>query len=175
MKFKVTVGGERQEVELRRQGTGWDCVVNGEARAADVAEVAPGTFSLLLDGRSFTVSVERSGKGYRVHSRGADLLTAVENPRRWSGRDGGGLGLSGRQEIGAPLSGRQEIGAPMPGKIVRVLVQEGQEVQAGQGVVVVEAMKMQNEIPAPKQGVVERVSVREGDTVEHGTVLLVVA
>jgi biotin carboxyl carrier protein len=165
MKFKVTVGGERQEVELRRQGTGWDCVVNGEARAADVAEVAPGTFSLLLDGRSFTVSVERSGKGYRVHSRGADLLTAVENPRRWSGRDGGGLGLSGRQEIGAP----------MPGKIVRVLVQEGQEVQAGQGVVVVEAMKMQNEIPAPKQGVVERVSVREGDTVEHGTVLLVVA
>jgi biotin carboxyl carrier protein len=165
MKFQVTVGGEPQEVELRREGASWNCAVNGEARAADVAEVTPGTFSLLLDGRSFTVSVERSGKGYRVHSRGADLLTAVENPRRWSGRGGGGLGVSGRQEIGAP----------MPGKIVRVLVQEGQEVEAGQGVVVVEAMKMQNEIPAPKQGVVERVSVREGDTVEHGTVLLAIA
>ena len=165
MKFQVSVGSELQVVELRRQGTGWNCVVDGKARAVDVAEVAPGRFSLLLDGRSFTVSVERSGKGYRVYSRGADLLTVVENPRRWSGRGGGGLGLSGRQEIGAPMAG----------KVVRVLVQEGEEVQAGQGVVVVEAMKMQNEIAAPKQGVVERVSVREGDTVEHGTVLLVVA
>lgn len=165
MKFQVTVGSELQEVELRRQGNAWDCAVNGQARTVDVAEVAPGTFSLLLDGRSFTVSVERLGAGYRIHSRCADLVTTVENPRRWSGRGGGGLGLSGRQEIGAP----------MPGKVVRVLVQEGQEVEAGQGVVVVEAMKMQNEIPAPKQGVVERVSVREGDTVEHGAVLLVIA
>jgi pyruvate carboxylase subunit B len=63
----------------------------------------------------------------------------------------------------------------MPGKIVRVLVGEGQAVEAHQGLVVVEAMKMQNEIPSPKAGVVERVLVREGDTVEHGQGLVVVA
>jgi biotin carboxyl carrier protein len=165
MKFEVTVGGEPRSIELRRSNQGWTCIVDGQAHSVDVAEVAPGTYSLLREGRSYTVSVGRSGQGYRVHSRGADLVTVVENPRRWSGRAGGGLGLSGRQEIGAP----------MPGKVMRVLVEEGQEVEAGQGLVVVEAMKMQNEIAAPKQGVVERVSVREGDTVEHGTVLLVVA
>jgi len=165
MKFQVTVGGDPQDLELRRGKDGWECEIGGRRCAVDVAEVTPGTLSLLLDGQSHTVSVERSGNGYRVHARGADLVTRVENPRRWSGRGSGNLGPSGRQEVSAP----------MPGKVMRVLVREGETVEAGQGLVVVEAMKMQNEIPAPKQGVVEKVSVREGDTVEHGTVLLVVA
>lgn len=164
MKFQVVIGEGRKSLELRRGKEGWECEVDGQPCLMDVAEVAPGTLSLLLGGRSHTVSVERSGDGYRVHTGGADLTTWVENPRRWSGR-GGGLGPSGPQEVSAP----------MPGKVIRVLVRVGEEVEAGQGLVVVEAMKMQNEIPATKQGVVERVSVREGDTVEHGTVLLVVA
>jgi biotin carboxyl carrier protein len=165
MKFQVTVAGQPQSVELHRGRHGWQCAIDGVPRAVDVAEVAPGILSLLVEGRSFTVGVERVGEGYRLHTRGTDLVAGVENPRRWSGR--GGSALEG--------SSRQEIIAPMPGKIVRLLVEEQQQVEDGQGLVVVEAMKMQNAIPAHKNGVVERILVREGDTVEHGEVLLVVA
>jgi len=165
MKLEVTVGGAARRVELRRSGNGWECRLDGEPRAVDAVETAPGVFSLLLDGQSFTVHVERAGDAYRVHARGADLAAAVENPRRWAGRSGGAAGAAGRQQVSAP----------MPGKVVRVLVREGQPVEARQGLVVVEAMKMQNEIPSPKAGVVEKVLVREGDRVEHGAALAVVA
>ena len=165
MKFQVTIAGQSKRVELRRSADGWECRVEGRARAVDAVEVAPGVFSLLLDGESHVVHVERLGEGYRVHSRGTDVAAVVENPRRWAGRRGGSLGRAGRQEITAP----------MPGKVIRVLVEERQAVAEGQGLVVVEAMKMQNEIPSPKEGVVEKVLVREGDTIEHGETLLVVA
>lgn len=168
MKFTVTVDGKEQSVEVRRTSGGWNCRVNGEERAIDVAEVAPGRFSLLLDGASFEVHVEehveeRDGQ-YHVHTRGTDLVAEVEDPRRWQGRGGRGGGKEGPQEITAP----------MPGKVITVLVEEGQEVEEGQGLVVVEAMKMQNEIPSPKPGVIEKVLVQAGDTVEHGTGLVVV-
>ncbi len=166
MKLEVTVAGRPVVVELERAGNDWQCRVDGEAKAVDVVEVAPGLLSVLLDGRSFTVRVERHRGAWRVHTRGADSIATVEDPRRWSGRSRGG---------GAGLAGRQEVTAPMSGKIVRVLVQESQEVEAGQGVAVVEAMKMQNEIPSPKKGAVEQVRVKEGDRVEHGAVLVVIA
>jgi biotin carboxyl carrier protein len=165
MKFQVQIAGETRRVELRRASAGWECRIDGQPRAVDAVEVAPGIFSLLLEGRSFTVGVERQGDSYRIHTRGTDLLAGVENPRRWSGRSRSALGLRGRQEITAP----------MPGKIIRVLVEANQEVEGGQGLIVVEAMKMQNEIHSHKKGVVEKILVREGDTVEHGAILLVVA
>lgn len=164
MKFQVRIGGRAQSVELERGRRGWRCRLEGQVRLVDVAEVAPGVLSLLLDGQSFTVCVESTDGGYRVHSRGADLAAAVENPRRWTGRS---------RHAGPVRAGRHEVTAPMPGKVVRVLVGEKQEVENGQGLVVVEAMKMQNEIPSPRAGVVEAVRVREGDTVEHGAVLVV--
>ena len=165
MKIQVDIGGVERLVELQRRSDGWECSLDGRARTADVVEVAPGVYSLLLEGQSFTVRVERVGERYRVHTRGGDLSVSLDNPRQWRSRSSGALGRAGRQEIAAP----------MPGKIVRVLVAEQQEVEAGQGLLVVEAMKMQNEIPSPKKGTVERVLVREGDTVEHGAVLLVVS
>ncbi len=164
MTFQVTVGAEKRSVELRRTARGWDCRVDGQPRSADVVVVAPGIFSLLLEGRSYTVGLERSGDAYRIHACGTDLVVEVQNPRRWA-RHAGALGTAGRQEVTAP----------MPGKVVRVLVAQSQEVEEGQGTVVVEAMKMQNEIPSHRKGVVERVLVREGETVEHGQVLVVIA
>ena len=165
MRFQVDIAGVVRSVELRRLPDGWECHLDGQPRAADVVEIAAGVYSLLLEGHSFTVRVERVGERYRVHTRGSDLSVSLENPRQWRGRTSRALGRAGRQEVAAP----------MPGKVVRVLVAEQQEVEAGQGLLVVEAMKMQNEIPSPKKGIVVRVLVREGDTVEHGAVLLVVA
>ena len=72
------------------------------------------------------------------------------------------------------MEGKKKIVAPMPGKVVRVLVKEGAEVEAGQGVVVVEAMKMQNELKSPKQGTVQKVIAVEGANVNAGDVLLIV-
>ncbi|MCH8946464.1 MAG: acetyl-CoA carboxylase biotin carboxyl carrier protein subunit [Acidobacteria bacterium] len=164
MKFHVEIAGQKQTVELRRGDDGWTCVVNGKPRTADVVEVAPRIFSLLLDGESFELYVERVDGGYRVHSRGADLLARVQNPRRWQGRAGGSRSHEGPQPVTAP----------MPGKVVRVLVEEKQAIEEGEGLVVVEAMKMQNEISAPKKGVVEKVLVQAGDTVDHGDTLLIV-
>lgn len=165
MKFQVRVTGRSQSVELRRGAQGWECRVEGRTAAVDVVEVAAGVYSLLLDAQSFTVYVERQENGYRLRTGGADMVAAVENPRRWAGRGSTALGLAGRQEVAAPMAG----------KVVRVLVRENQAVEAGQGLAVVEAMKMQNEIPSPKSGVVEKVLVREGNTVEHGETLVVVA
>jgi biotin carboxyl carrier protein len=164
MKLEVKVGGEPRRLDLQRGAGGWECRLEGDRRKVDVVEVAPGVFSLLVEGESFTLHVERVEDAYRVHARGADLTAAVENPRRWIRNSRGALGRAGRQEVSAP----------MPGKVVRVLVEEGETVESHQGLVVVEAMKMQNEIPSPKAGVVERVLVREGDTVEHGQGLVVV-
>ena len=165
MKFTVEIEGREEPIEVERGPEGWLCRVNGQTRPLDAREVAPGRFSLLLDGQSFEVHVEERSGRYRVHTRGADLITAMDDPRQWR-RGGHG---------GAGAEGKQEVTAPMPGKIVRVLVEEGQEVEAGDGLVVVEAMKMQNAIPSPKQGVVERVLVKPGDTVEHGSKLAVVS
>lgn len=166
MKFTVKIEGLPEPVEVERGPEGWFCRVNGQAQQPlDVLEVARGRFSVLLDDRSFEVHVEEWSGRYRVHTRGADLITTVDDPRQWRR---GGRG-------GADAEGKQEVTAPMPGKIVRVLVEEGQKVEAGDGLVVVEAMKMQNAIPSPKQGVVERVLVKTGDTVEHGSKLAVVS
>jgi biotin carboxyl carrier protein len=87
------------------------------------------------------------------------------DPRSWSGR----------RHAGSEAEGRQQIVAPMPGKIVRVLVIAGDRVEAGQGLLVVEAMKMQNEIRSPKSGTVESVQVEEGQAVNAGEVLCVVS
>jgi biotin carboxyl carrier protein len=88
----------------------------------------------------------------------------VIDPRSW--RRGHGEGIE--------LEGRQKIVAPMPGKVVRVLVEPGQSVAAGQGLLVIEAMKMQNEIRSPKSGTVEKLAV-EGQTVNAGEILAIVS
>ena len=92
------------------------------------------------------------------------MLCCIVEPRRERRRD--------RTELA--LEGRQTVKAPMPGKVIRVLVSEGQAVDAGQGLIVVEAMKMQNEIKCPKAGSVQKVLVREGQAVNAGETLVIV-
>ena len=101
----------------------------------------------------------------KLHTNGQEFTAEVIDPRAWSGRRHGAV----------EAEGRQQILAPMPGKIVRLLVKEGDHVEAGQGLLVVEAMKMQNEIRSPKSGVIERVLAKEGQPVNAGEVLCVVA
>ena len=166
MKYEVRISGETHIVELERHADGWQASIEGESKiTADVAEVAPNVFSVLVLGRSHEVYVTPSSNvELQLQTSGSEFLAEVVDPRSWRGRRHGG----------AEAEGRQQIAAPMPGKVVRLLVKVGDAVDAGQGLLVVEAMKMQNEIRSPKSGRVERVLVAEGQAVNAGEVLCVV-
>jgi len=130
---------------------------------ASIVEVEPGIYSVLLGERSYEVKVTPSGDGWAVDVDGRHFVIESIDPRH-ERRDGSARGSSG------PL----RLSAPMPGKVVRVLVEPGQAVEAGQGLLVVEAMKMQNEIKAPGAGRVVSLHASPGATVVAGEVLVVV-
>ena len=167
MKYEVRISGKTHVVELELQADGWQARIEGESQAtADVCEVAPNVFSVLLSTRSHEIYVTPcSGNQLQLQTGGLEFLAEVIDPRSWRGRRHGG----------AEAEGRQQIVAPMPGKVVRLLVKAGDSVEAGNGLLVVEAMKMQNEIRSPKSGTVERVLVAEGQAVNAGEALCVVA
>jgi biotin carboxyl carrier protein len=166
MKFEVEVSGasgkKKHVVELERDGVGWRVALDGTAIDGDVVEIAPHTFSVLLGGQSHEIRVSGAPDGTLNLQNGLHEFTAeVADPRAWRGRRHGHI----------EVEGRQQIVAPMPGKVIRVLVEPGQRVEAGQGVLVVEAMKMQNEIRSPKSGTIGRVLVEEGQPVNAGDAL----
>jgi len=165
MKYEVRISSKTRVVELERHTNGWQARIEGESgTAADVAEIAPNVFSVLLSGHSHEIYVTPSSGQLQLRTDGLEFLAEVIDPRSWRGRRHGG----------AEAEGRQQIVAPMPGKVVRLLVKAGDVVEAGQGLLVVEAMKMQNEIRSPKSGKVERVLVSEGQPVNAGQVFCVV-
>jgi biotin carboxyl carrier protein len=162
MKFEVLINSSRRVVELERDDKRWRISLDGEPADADVGEIAPNIFSVLLNGKSHEIRITPNAVGTLTLQTGRhEFVAEVVDPRAWRGRRHGTL----------EAEGRQQILAPMPGKIVRVLVQAGEKVQAGQGLLVVEAMKMQNEIRSPKSGTVERLLVKEGQPVNAGEVL----
>lgn len=165
MKLEIHLGGQARIVELSRSEGRLACAIDGQSIDADAVEIAPGIFSILLDGCSFEVRVDAHAGGLRIHTGHREFPVTVLDPRSWRGKHSHAL----------EAEGRQQIVAPMPGKVVRVLVKQGDAVEAGKGLLVVEAMKMQNEIRAPKSGTVERLLVTEGQPVNAGEVLAVVA
>jgi biotin carboxyl carrier protein len=170
MKYEVQLSSSSEEktrvVGLERDGVAWCVTLDGRAVAVDVVEIARNTLSILLNGQSFEIIVTPSPNGkLKLQTGSREFIAEVIDPRAWSGRRHGSV----------EAEGRQQIVAPMPGKVVRLLVKEGDRVEAGRGLLVVEAMKMQNEIRSPKSGVVERVLAKEGQPVNAGDVLCVVA
>ena len=162
MKFEVSIDGRASIVGLARDGDHWQISIDDRIVDADAVEIAPGIFSILLNGKSYEVRVTPTPAGALTLQTAHQEFTAeVIDPRTWRGRRHGAL----------EAEGRQQILAPMPGKIIRVLVQTGEKVEAGQGLLVVEAMKMQNEIRSPKSGTVERLLVKEGQPVNAGEIL----
>jgi len=166
MKFEVSVGAKKRVVDLDRDANSWRLALDGTRIDADVREVEPGVFSVLLRGESHEIRVTPQTDGALTLQTGNhEFVAEVVDPRAWRGGRHGGV----------EAEGRQQVLAPMPGKVVRVLVQRGDTVEAGQGLVVVEAMKMQNEVRSPKSGTVERLMAKEGQPVNAGEVLAIVA
>lgn len=124
-----------------------------------IVEVEPGVYSILTRDASHEVRVEAGQVS--VGNRRFDYQ--IDDPRQWK-RSGGGAGGEGRAAITAL----------MPGKVVRILAKPGDEVEAGQGIVVVEAMKMQNEMKSPRAGRVAAIQAKENDSVVAGAVLAII-
>lgn len=165
MNLKVRLGGRAVELRLSRNGQEWRFRAQPEQgdaieKAASVLEVEPGVYSILFEGRSLEARVERAADGLVVNIGARRFVVEVEDPRR-----------PGKRPKSFHGEGPRTVMAPMPGKVVRVLVAEGDRVEAGQGLLVVEAMKMQNEMKAPKTGRVVLLSAREGATVGAGEIL----
>jgi biotin carboxyl carrier protein len=159
MNLTIVVDGKPLPLRLERDGKQWWA----NDRTVSALEVEPGIYSVLLGKRSFEARIERTEQAWAVTIGRRRFVIAVADPRRLSRK---GRGLHGE--------GRQRIASPMPGKVVRVLVAQGDLVAAGQGVVVVEAMKMQNELKAPRAGRVVTISAEESATVAAGEVLIVI-
>ena len=163
MKYEVVLDGKTRLVELAREDGGWKITLDGNLLDANAVEVAPNTFSVLLNGRSHQVRVApRSDGSLTLHTAVGEYRAEITDPRSWRGRRHGAL----------EAEGLQQIAAPMPGKVVRLLVKQGDTVEAGQGLMIVEAMKMQNEIRSPKSGKIEKLCAAEGQAVNAGEVLL---
>jgi biotin carboxyl carrier protein len=152
-----------RQIELTRPSERCECRVDGRLIEADVTEISDGIYSILIGGRSLEVHVEARGPALRITTGAGEFVATVTDPRRY--RKGAGSILA---------EGRQQVTAPMPGKVIRVLVKAGDAVTAGQGIVVVEAMKMQNEVKSPKAGTIEKLLVAEGQPVNAGDALAVV-
>lgn len=161
MKLSLKVNGREEQIEILAPAPACRFRLGGGAeRSAQVEVPEPCVYSVLLDGRSYEARVEETLSALAVVIDGYRFEIEVRDPRRF-----------GRVSGGAGGEGVQSVVAPMPGKVVRVLVGAGDAVEAGQGLLVVEAMKMQNEMKAARTGKVLRIHAREGDTVTAGEVL----
>ncbi len=163
--------GGRRTIEFRRRGSAWEMTLDGRILSVDVTATG-GRWSLLIgpdasSRRSYEVAVERRSNGERiVYVNGLAVPVSIVDPRER---------LVQRRGNVSDGTGPRSIVSPMPGRIVKVRVGEGDVVAAQQGLVVVEAMKMENELRAPRAGQVSAVKVVEGMSVEAKAVLVTLA
>ena len=162
MLFDATLGGKTTRVEVRETQGRYHVTMGDRVLDLDLVRTGPADLSVLVDGASHDVAVEKTSEGFGVVIRGdrfdVDLKDAVK---------GAAIGKVAH-------TGPLKLTAPMPGKIVKVLVAPGEAVEAGRGVLVMEAMKMENELKVSRAGAVQEIKVKEGQAVEMGALLLVI-
>lgn len=162
MYFDASTSGKTARVEVRESRGHYRVTIGDKTLDLDLVKIGASGLSVLVDGVSHDLGLEKTPEGFAVLVRGdrfdVDLKDAVK---------GEALGKVAHK---GPL----RLTAPMPGKIVKVLVSPGETVEAGRGVLVMEAMKMENELKAARAGVVQEIKVKEGQAVEMGALLLVI-
>src|SRR5262249_30374805 len=149
-----------RRVELTRARTGWRCKLDGKDYSGDVVFPQPDLLSILVEGKSYEVKQEIAAGEINIVLEHQRFRATVRDPRSLASRrraDDGGHGV-------------RKIAAPMPGRVVRILASVGSQVEAGQAVLVIEAMKMQNELKSPKRGRVKNLNVGEGAAVDAGQI-----
>ena len=166
MRYLAILDGNEHEIEIEELAADSFSITFGKnSFQADLRKVGPVSFSVIVDNRSFDFDVARDGEETVVASRSGSTRLTVADAARRTARAAGK-----RREV----SGRVEIKSAMPGRVVNVLVAAGDEVKAEQGIIVVEAMKMENEVKSPKAGKVVEVKVVAGQAVEKGQLMIVI-
>ena len=163
MTYEVLIDGKSYRLELDRADGRWLCRLDGRQIEVDAVLARPDVLSLRIGNKAFEVKCERVANDQHFWVGSARFAAEVRDPRSLRGR-----------VRAVDDHGPRKLTAPMPGKIVRVLVSQGAAVEAGTGVLVVEAMKMQNEIKSPKKGTIQKILVAEGAAVNAGDVLAIV-
>jgi biotin carboxyl carrier protein len=163
MTYDVSIDGNSYRLELDRAEGRWLCRLDGREVEVDAVLARPDVLSLRIGNKAYEVKCERVASDLHLWVGSARFAAEVRDPRSLRGR-----------VRAVDDHGPRKLTAPMPGKIVRVLVSEGAEVDAGAGVLVVEAMKMQNEIKSPKKGTIQKILVSEAAAVNAGDVLAIV-
>ena len=175
MIFEIAIGDRLCTVSIVRKGGLLHVDLDGRTHIVDARRISDSIVSMLvqLDGasspsRSVDVAFasQQAAGDFDVHLDGRRIPVQI--------RPAGSFGRQKKEGPGAPATGPQRVTSPMPGKVVRVLVKPGDHVKGRQGLVVVEAMKMENELRAARDGRVRDVAVAEGQSVDAGAVLLVV-
>jgi acetyl/propionyl-CoA carboxylase alpha subunit len=161
MRFEASVGGRVLRLEVRGPGPRYAVTLDGRTLDVDVKETSKGFLSLIVDGASHEAGLLPREGGCSVLLQGRVLDVLLE--------EGGAASVAPRRAAG----GAARVTAPMPGRLVKVLVEVGQEVIEGQGLVVMEAMKMENELRAPRAGRVKELPALERQAVESGALLVV--
>ncbi|HJU63691.1 MAG TPA: biotin/lipoyl-containing protein [Candidatus Binatia bacterium] len=166
MAFIAKLGEQSYSVEIEEIGKSlYRVAIDGNEFLVDGKKTGRTNYSLIVDNRSFEIEVDNAEDEYRVLVDGRNYHVQLVDERRV--RVGGG-------QSDIQLQGRQKVSVPMSGKVIELLVSEGESVERGQGLVIVEAMKMENEVRSPITGEVKEIKVKPGEAVEGGAVLVIV-
>lgn len=167
LKLRSKIAGKEHTLELKRDGGLVIAAIDGRRYELEARQLEPGLYLLQLGPRVYECrvrSVDAAGGASEVDIGQQVFQITLIDPKR----------LRSSQRAGAQTDGSARITAPMPGRVVRVMVELGAHVEAGAGLIVVEAMKMQNEMKSPKAGVVTSLNAEPGSTVNAGDVLVVI-
>ena len=165
MKLKAEIGGESHEVKIVRDGDRLSAVVDGRTYDLELGEPLPGVYLFKNEGKVTEASVIVSSKELKKVRIGSnEFEVMIVDPKQ----------LRGSAHGGDSGEGSSQIKTAMPGKVVRILVAVGDMVSNGDGVIVVEAMKMQNELKAHRDGTIKEIRAAEGENVNAGDVLVVI-
>jgi biotin carboxyl carrier protein len=165
MKYWVSIGEKEFPVDLNESDGRTVAVIDGHEVELSIEEGGPGIYTLLVNGQPWDLAAAPRPRGFGIVLRGVPFDAQVENERQHR--------LSSADALKPMAEGRITLRAPMPGLVVQVDVDESDQVERGQRLVVLEAMKMENDIKAPRAGRVEKVLVKKGETAEQGQLLLV--
>jgi biotin carboxyl carrier protein len=164
MRYSTTVNGKTYEIEINQDGK---VTVNGEEKHVNFLSISDSLYSVIIENASFEVVVELRDGIYNVLMLG-DLYEAevLDERQQRMQRASAGFGVA---------QGEINIKSPMPGLIVDIRVKEGDVVEKGQSLVVLESMKMENELKAPRNGTIARIHVGKGESVEQNKILVTLA
>jgi biotin carboxyl carrier protein len=160
----VQIDGKECRLQLKRAAGGWECLIDGHETLVDATLIRRHVLSLRIAGRVYEVKREASVAETYLWVGHTRYAAEWRDPRS----------LRGRKRNAEDDESPRKLIAPMPGKVIRILLQERAQVEAGQGIVVMEAMKMQNEIKSPRKGTIQKILATEGASVNAGDVLAIV-